>query len=95
MSWLAGLEFWGWALQWLLSFYQATEDEEMELVPHITLNPSFNIDMLEYIDPSPEQEFPAGHDDTDNLMAVASSSDRRSSLQSQRKHERQKKFPNG
>ena len=74
--------------------FQATEDEEMELVPHITLNPSFNIDMLEYIDPSPEQEFPAGHDDTDNLM-VASSSDRRSSMQSQRKHERQKKFPNG
>ena len=28
------------------------EDEEaMELVPHITLNPSFNIDMLEYIEP--------------------------------------------
>jgi len=73
---------------------EATEDEEMELVPHITLNPSFNIDMLEYIDPSPEQEFPAGHDDTDNLMA-ASSSDTRSSMQSQRKHERQKKFPNG
>lgn len=23
----------------------------MELVPHITLNPSFNIDMLEYIEP--------------------------------------------
>ena len=30
---------------------EATEDEEaMELVPHITLNPSFNIDMLEYIE---------------------------------------------
>ena len=24
----------------------------MELVPHITLNPSFNIDMLEYIEAS-------------------------------------------
>ena len=24
----------------------------MELVPHITLNPSFNIDMLEYLEPS-------------------------------------------
>jgi len=29
---------------------EATEDEVMELVPHITLNPSFNIDMLEYIE---------------------------------------------
>lgn len=29
---------------------QATEEEVMELVPHITLNPSFNIDMLEYIE---------------------------------------------
>ncbi len=26
-----------------------TEEEAMELVPHITLNPSFNIDMLEYL----------------------------------------------
>ena len=26
------------------------DDEAMELVPHITLNPSFNIDMLEYIE---------------------------------------------
>ena len=26
----------------------ATEEEAMELVPHITLNPSFNIDMLEF-----------------------------------------------
>jgi hypothetical protein len=26
----------------------------MELVPHITLNPSFNIDMLEYLDPEEE-----------------------------------------
>ena len=26
----------------------------MELVPHITLNPSFNIDMLEYIEPGDE-----------------------------------------
>ena len=35
-----------------MSFFhpQATEDEVMELVPHITLNPSFNIDMLEYIE---------------------------------------------
>lgn len=29
---------------------EATEEEVMELVPHITLNPSFNIDMLEYIE---------------------------------------------
>ena len=30
---------------------EAVEDEEaMELVPHITLNPSFNIDMLEYLE---------------------------------------------
>jgi len=27
------------------------EDESLELVPHITLNPSFNIDMLEHIAP--------------------------------------------
>ena len=25
------------------------EDESLELVPHITLNPSFNIDMLEHL----------------------------------------------
>jgi hypothetical protein len=31
--------------------FQTTEEEEaMELVPHITLNPSFNIDMLEYLE---------------------------------------------
>ena len=30
---------------------ETVEDEEaMELVPHITLNPSFNIDMLEYLE---------------------------------------------
>jgi hypothetical protein len=29
---------------------EATEEEAMELVPHITLNPSFNIDMLEYFE---------------------------------------------
>jgi len=28
----------------------STEEEVLELVPHITLNPSFNIDMLEYIE---------------------------------------------
>ncbi len=28
----------------------------MELVPHITLNPSFNIDMLEFHDPSTVQQ---------------------------------------
>ena len=27
------------------------EDESLELVPNITLNPSFNIDMLEHIGP--------------------------------------------
>ena len=27
------------------------EDESLELVPNITLNPSFNIDMLEHIEP--------------------------------------------
>ena len=27
------------------------EDESLELVPNITLNPSFNIDMLEHIAP--------------------------------------------
>eukprot|EP00095_Tigriopus_kingsejongensis_P009956 maker-scaffold17_size721972-snap-gene-1.19 protein:Tk09956 transcript:maker-scaffold17_size721972-snap-gene-1.19-mRNA-1 annotation:"contactin-1 isoform x1" len=32
-------------------YFQATEEEAMELVPHITLNPSFNIDMLEFIEP--------------------------------------------
>ncbi len=31
---------------------ETTEEEAMELVPHITLNPSFNIDMLEYIEAS-------------------------------------------
>ena len=31
-----------------LSGCDATEEEAMELVPHITLNPSFNIDMLEF-----------------------------------------------
>ena len=39
---------------------EAVEDEEaMELVPHITLNPSFNIDMLEYIEAeeSPTSDF--------------------------------------
>ena len=32
-----------------LSGCDSTEEEAMELVPHITLNPSFNIDMLEHI----------------------------------------------
>ena len=27
------------------------EEEQLELVPHITLNPSFNIDMLEHLEP--------------------------------------------
>ena len=31
-------------------FQASTEEEVLELVPHITLNPSFNIDMLEYIE---------------------------------------------
>jgi len=31
---------------------ESTEEEAMELVPHITLNPSFNIDMLEYFEAS-------------------------------------------
>lgn len=31
-------------------YFQTTEEEAMELVPHITLNPSFNIDMLEFIE---------------------------------------------
>lgn len=34
----------------IMNNVQATEEEVMELVPHITLNPSFNIDMLEYIE---------------------------------------------
>ena len=42
---------------------EAIEDEEaMELVPHITLNPSFNIDMLEYIEaeesPTSDLQYP-------------------------------------
>lgn len=32
------------------AFQASTEEEVLELVPHITLNPSFNIDMLEYIE---------------------------------------------
>ena len=32
-------------MRWL--YLQATEEEEMELVPHITLNPSFNIDKID------------------------------------------------
>lgn len=55
-------------IQWCV-FVQATEEEEMELVPHITLNPSFNIDMLEYIEPSPDQE---DDNDTANLMTARS-----------------------
>lgn len=31
------------------------EEEAMELVPHITLNPSFNIEMLEYLDTTPPE----------------------------------------
>ena len=31
------------------------EEESLELVPHITLNPSFNIDMLEHCAPDFEQ----------------------------------------
>lgn len=47
----------------------------MELVPHITLNPSFNIDMLEYIEPtetSPTIEYPviAGDDAQDRINLV-------------------------
>ena len=34
-------------------------EESLELVPHITLNPSFNIDMLEHI----ETEYNSGHSD--------------------------------
>ena len=45
------------------TLFQTTEEEEaMELVPHITLNPSFNIDMLEYLeaeDDSPTEEIAA------------------------------------
>lgn len=42
---------------------ETTEDEEaMELVPHITLNPSFNIDMLEYLEaeesPTSDLQYP-------------------------------------
>ena len=42
---------------------EVTEDEEaMELVPHITLNPSFNIDMLEYLEaeesPTSDLQYP-------------------------------------
>ena len=44
----------------------------MELVPHITLNPSFNIDMLEYIEPSPDQD--EEDHDTANLMPGPSQS---------------------
>jgi hypothetical protein len=29
----------------------AEDEESLELVPHITLNPSFNIEMLEHISP--------------------------------------------
>ncbi len=42
----------------MISTFQTTEEEEaMELVPHITLNPSFNIDMLEYLEA--EEESPS------------------------------------
>jgi len=41
-----------------LKYFKTTEEEEaMELVPHITLNPSFNIDMLEYLEA--EEESPS------------------------------------
>ena len=63
-------------MRWL--YLQATEEEEMELVPHITLNPSFNIDMLEYIEPSPDQE-DVDHD-TANLMTTGGSRTARNSF---------------
>lgn len=51
---------------------EATEDEAeelMELVPHITLNPSFNIDMLEYIE---AEVSPTDACERTNLVQVAS-----------------------
>ena len=42
---------------------ESTEEEAMELVPHITLNPSFNIDMLEYIEASENQPGGGGGQD--------------------------------
>ena len=56
----------------------------MELVPHITLNPSFNIDMLEYLEaedesPSDEQARVGGvasalFGDRSNLVDIATES---------------------
>ena len=51
---------------------EATEEEAeelMELVPHITLNPSFNIDMLEYIE---AEVSPTDACERTNLVQVAS-----------------------
>ena len=67
----------------------------MELVPHITLNPSFNIDMLEYIEPSPDQE----DDDTDtaNLMTSAGRTSARNAFRTSSDGDRtsEKSMPNG
>ncbi|XP_071746083.1 neogenin isoform X2 [Lepeophtheirus salmonis] len=46
---------------------ETTEEEAMELVPHITLNPSFNIDMLEYIEP---EESSINDEDGANLVSL-------------------------
>lgn len=49
---------------------EATEEEVMELVPHITLNPSFNIDMLEYIE---AEVSPSDAGERTNLVPLSSS----------------------
>lgn len=43
----------------LMNNAEASE-EAMELVPHITLNPSFNIDMLEHIEPDNPMDYNQG-----------------------------------
>ena len=55
----------------MLFHLQATEEEVLELVPHITLNPSFNIDMLEYIE---AEESPTDASERTNLVPPSTNS---------------------
>ncbi len=40
----------------------------MELVPHITLNPSFNIDMLEYLEPNAGASSSSGNNSNEDAI---------------------------
>jgi len=57
---------------------EATEEEVLELVPHITLNPSFNIDMLEYIE---AEVSPTDVCERTNLVPSSNGSHRNGSVQ--------------